>query len=323
MAHIGRLVDVGIGVESSRGTGVAATFWMPKVTFTHQDRKEDAISETEYGGIWGYGPDGFVTKKFGQGELEAELAVNSFGAIMLATLGTVSTAGPDGNGAYTHTYTLQNDNSHDSLSIHVSDPIQDKLFEMSMIDSLTVSVNLTDVISYTAAFMSRPSVDSSSTPSYADDYKFTHKYFSLKVAAATGDLDAASELSVLDFSVTFEKNAELNMVLGSVQPEDIHNKRFNIRGEFTVKYENETQKDYALDGTTRALRFDLTNSDNQIGTTSPQFRLDLSKVYFDSWEHDAPLDDISTEKLSFVALYDLTNENVINSAYIINDTSSY
>lgn len=314
---------MGIGKEGTRGVGVPATFWLPKSNFTFQDRKEDAISEAEYGGIWGYGANGYVVSRYGEGDIEAELSANSFGLILLATLGTTTPAGPV-DSAYTHTFTLQNDNAHDSLSIHVSDPNQDKHYELAMIDSLKIDVSLKDIVKFTATFLSKGSMTSSSTPAYVADYKFTHKYFTLKLASDTSGLNAATALSVLGFSITFEKNAELNQVLGTIQPEDIHNKRFNIKGEFTLKYTDETYKDLALAGTTRALRFDLTNTDNLIGAaTCPQFRLDLSKVYLDGWEADRPLDDINVQKLTFVALYDLGNSNVINSCYLVNSVASY
>jgi len=324
MPHIGRLVNVGLAVEATRGAGKAATHWMPKVSFTHQDRKENAISQAETGGIWMEGHDAYVVNKFGQGDLEAELSANSFGNIMYATLGACSTAGPT-DSAYTHTFSLDEDsNEHKSLAISVNDPVQDKMFKMAMLETLTINVTLTDIVGFTASFMSLPSADSSHTPSYVKDYKFTHKYFTLKLATNTAGLAAATPVSVTEFSMTFEKNTELDNILGSVQPDDIHNKGFSIKGEFTIKTDNETYKDYAFDATMRALRFELTNTDEVIGSgTNPSFRIDLSRVFLESWEIDRPNDDIVTEKIGFIALVDPTNGNMINDCYIVNDTVSY
>lgn len=46
---IGRLVQVGIGKESLRGTAVAATYWNPWTDLTIDEKKEFAVDEQAYG----------------------------------------------------------------------------------------------------------------------------------------------------------------------------------------------------------------------------------------------------------------------------------
>ena len=48
---IGRLVDVGIAAESSRGGGLAPTFGIPKASFSFDDKVVKARSRQTYGNI--------------------------------------------------------------------------------------------------------------------------------------------------------------------------------------------------------------------------------------------------------------------------------
>ena len=112
-------------------------------------------------------------------------------------------------------------------------------------------------------------------------------------------------------------------MLGTVQPEDILNKLFTISGDLELNYEDRTWANYMLDGSYRALRLDLVNTDVTIGTTNPAFRLDLSKVDFEGWEPEYGMDDIAKQKITFIALFDLGgNGNLINDCYVVNEDAS-
>ena len=127
-------------------------------------------------------------------------------------------------------------------------------------------------------------------------------------------------------SLVVEKNAEAQNTLSSVQPEDIVNKRFNIKGKIVLNYEDRTLLNFVKNATDKAVRIDLTHTDIITGcTTTPyQFRLDLSKVAFESWDADLGMDDVTTQTLDFTAFYDAGgNNNVINSCYLVNGVISY
>lgn len=318
---IGRRLSIGIGVEGVRGTGVAPSLWLNATAFSYLDKVVKVRTNAGYGGIWG-GDQALVAQKWADGEIEVEMGDQSFGAIMIATLGTISTAAY--LGAYKHTFTLQNDNAHDSLSIHTKDPIGDLIFELSMVESLTIEMIPEDLVKYTVAFKSKPSQASSSTVSYVAENKFLGRHAKLYIENATGDLGSSEDICVKRISLVFTKNLEDNYCLGTVQPTDIMNKIFTITGEIELNYETRTYRDYMLDGDYKAMRIDIINTDVTIGTTNPSFRIDLSKVDFDEWDSDHSLDDIVTQTINFTALYDLdTNDNIINDCYLINEKDDY
>jgi len=324
---IGRRQSVGIGVESTRGTGVAPTYWLNCLSFSFNDMPTRALSEAGFGGIWG-GDQAPKTLEHAEGEMEVELGDQSLGALLVAVFGgSPTTTGPTDTAAYTHTYTLTNTNQHKSLSIHTIDPIGQQIFEMGMVNTFELNIQPDALITANVSFVSKGSSTSTGqTASYGAEQKFVGRFLTFKVAADTASLTAASGVSLKSMTLRFEKNAEPQATLSTVQPEDIVNKRFNITGEIVLNYEDRTWLNYVKDASDKSVRIDIVHDTLVTGcaTTYTTFRLDLSKVMFEGWDPDFSNDEVVTQTLSFTALYDAgTNDNVVNSCYLINAVSSY
>ena len=323
---IGRRQSVGIGNESTRGVGVAPAYWLNCLSFSFKDVPTRALSEAGFGGIWG-GDQAPLTLTHAEGDIEFEVGDKSLGSVLKAVLGTVSTTGPTDTTAYTHAFSLQNDNQCDSLSIHTVDPIGNLIFEMAMVDTFELKIEPNAIVSATVGFIAKGSSTSSGeSVSYAAEKKFVGQNLTFKVAANTGALTAASAISLKSLTLKIEKNAEAQATLGTVQPEDIVNKRFNVTGEITLNYEDRTWLGYVTAGDYKAVRIDLTHADTITGaaTTKYQFTLDLSKVEFEAWDPDFAMDDVATQKLSFTALYDAgSNNDVIHACTLVNGVVSY
>lgn len=323
---IGRRQSVGIGIESSRGTAVAASYWLNVMSFTFADKPVRAMSEASYGGIWAGDQAPLVLTK-AEGEFEIEIGDASFGAILYALFGTKSVTGPTDVAAYTHAFTLSNSNQHPSLSVRTIDPIGDLLFKMSMIDKFTMKIEKDKIISATIGFISKASAISvGNTASYVAEKKFVGRNLAFKVADVVGSLAAASAVSLQSLTLTIEKNAEAQSTLGTVQPEDIVNKRFNITGEITLNYEDRTWLSYVTASGYKAISITLTHDDTITGaaTTKYSFNMDLSKCVLEGWEPSYSMDDITTQKLNFTALYDAgVLNNICNSVTLVNGVTSY
>jgi len=323
LKYIGRVCNVGISKESSRGAGSVPTFWIPKSTVTIDPKVTKAVSKLNYNSIGGDGNQALNAMKWSEGDIETDLQDNSFGLFLLSLLGTVSSAGPT-DSLYTHTFTLQNDAQHDSLAITIQDPNEQKQYRLSMLQSLTITAVPDDVVKITASFMGRSGADTTHSVTYVAHNKFLGRQVIAKFATDTAGLAAASALDIKSLTMTFEKNLKVDSVLGTVDPIDFLNQAFSIRGEIELDLTAGTYRDLQINGSYRAFRIDMTNSDATIGVSAhPQFTLDLSRVHFEAWESSRPNDEIVTEKFSFNALYDITNANVINSCVLKNATASY
>jgi len=322
---VGRLKNVGIALESVRGAGASPTYWLPKTDFSMDDKVVKARNKSSYGNLNMDGNQAIVAKAWAEGDIEAEVFSNSFGVILKALLGSVSTTGPS-DSAYTHSFSIDNTNQHPSLAISVEDGnIAEYMFRLAMINSLEISIEPEEVVKFTMNVMSKRGVATTQTATYTAQSKFVGRDLILKLASLTSGLGAATPLSIKMLKINFEKNTRLDHNLGTVEPEDIQNQAMRISGEIELDYEDRSYRDLMMNGSYRAMRLQLVNSRDTIasGSTNPSFTLDLSRVDFDGWEPAYPNDEIASQKINFTALYDITNGNTINSCTLVNGVASY
>lgn len=319
---VGRRVDVGVAVEDARGTAKTAQLAIPKVSYDFFDKVNKAVSDEGLGHISGYGDQSIVTSKRAEGSMEAEMNARSFPMFMEATFGALS-SGASGAG-YQHTATVLNSNQHPTLSFHISDPNQDRVIRGAMVDTLEFAISPEGIVKYTAGMKGMALDDDVYTPSYSADYKFVGRDSEIKIAAATGDLAAATAICLKEITVTINKNTEFDDVSCSLEPEDILNKQMTIEGTLNLNFEDQTYRDYMLNGTYRAMGIKLTNSRDDLGgALYPEFYLELPRVEFSEWERPVENDEISKQTINFKALYDLDSSKLISSCYMVNDVASY
>lgn len=320
---IGRRVNVGIGKESAHGTAGTATFSIPKTNYTFDDKANKAISGESFSNIVGNGSQSIVTGRFSEGAIEGEVNVNSFGLLLLATLGSVTTAAYE-TSAYKHTFALANTNEHTSLTIFTKDPIGDTAFKGCVVDSLEINVTKDELVNFNCGLKGRKGNDWSWTASYAADYKFIGRDLEFKVAADTASLAAAAALSIKELKLTINKNADYDWVLGTLEPENVLNKQFTIEGTLTLNYEDRTWRDYMCNGDTKAMGIKLTNSRQTIGVAgNPAFYIEFPVVEFSEWESQRDNEDIVGQSIKFTALFDISTSKIISDCYIQGTTATY
>lgn len=323
--YIGRLIDLGIARESSRGVGVAPAYWIPRVSLSFDDKVVTA-RETAGAGELADSDNAFVTTKYAQGEIEAEIRDSSFGLFLYSLLGSIS-SGSVVDQSYTHSFTLSESNQHQSLSITVQDPNTSEIYELSMLDFLEINVELDQIVRFTAGFMSKQGTSSVvRTVAYTAENKFTKKHLRLKIADVLASLTAASAISVKRLRLRIEKNVIMDDVLGTVEPEDFLNRQFSVEGEIELNYEDETYKNYMRAGTKRAMEIAFINTDAVIGagTTNPALTFRLPLVDFLDWEPDYANDEIVKQTVSFKGNNDVSGGNkIISTCTLVNGVVSY
>lgn len=322
--YIGRLVNLGIAKESSRGAGASPVYHVPKTTFSFDDKIIQARSLGSLGKI-SDSEEAFVTTKYGQGEMEGEIRDKSFGLLLLAMLGSTSPSGPV-DSAYTHSFTLTHTNQHQSLSFVVADLNTTELYKLVMLDSLEITAELDEVVKFSAGFMSKQGGTTGLTvPAVVAENKFTKKHLRIKLADNIAGLSGATAISLKKLTVTINKNVVLDDVLGTAEPEDILNQQVSVEGEIELNYEDETYKNFMKNGTNKAMEIAFINTDAVIGAaTNPSLTIQLPKVDFFDWEPDNGLDDIVKQKISFKANRDVANaQDVIYLCQLVNAVASY
>lgn len=309
---VGRRGEVGLAKESSRGTPVAPTIWLGRNTISFDDKIESARNVQALGRV--EDSDGnHVTGKHGEGEFEMDMEDTALGLILASLLGASPVT--TGSNPYTHTYTLQNTNQPQSLTLAYQDPDTTKLFPLTVVDNINIQIDPNGIVSLTVGFMSRVAKDwTTLTADFTGlGSKFLHQFLRFKLAANTGAISGASEISLKSLDLTISRNTIKDDVLGTLAPEDILSQQLSVEGSLTLNKEDETYRRYMLDGTYRAMQILLERS------SSSSLQLVFPRVDFTEWEQDRALDEIVTQSINFKGNYDAANAvAIISTAVLIN-----
>lgn len=313
---VGRRGAVGLAKESSAGTPVAPALWLPYTSINFDARTETVREEESLARIEDTDAS-HITQKFGEGEIEGELEDTRLGLILTSLIGASPVT--TGGNPYTHTYTLSNTNTHQSLSIGYQDPDGTQVFPYAVVDNLNINVSQNAVVAYTAGFKSRVGRDwSTLTPSFTSlGSKFLHQHLIFKLAATTGDLAAASAITLKSLELNISANADFDFGLGTVEPEAILNHQFSVEGSITLNKQDSVYKNYMLDGTYRAMEITLSRN-----SSSSQLQLQFPRVSFTEWEQNRDLDDIVGQTIQFKGHYDAANGVAVISTAVLKNTNA-
>jgi len=325
MPQIGRTRAVGIGKETTWGTVVAPSYWLPLTDISYRNKIEAVVKEGMRARIEAtYGHD--VSKQWSEGTIEGNVYSEGFGLMLLGTLGTVSTAlNSDGSGlVYDHTFTVSNTNTHQSLTIGVDDTeIGDKSFAGATLNSLELQMERDNYIKYSADFMGKTSATATLTPSFGTEYLLRPQDVSFKHATDSTGLGAATATAVKSMTLKVEKNAESNFNLGSTDPSQVYNKQFAITLDIELLYSADTLHDYWTAGTSRAIEMTITNTNQTIGTAAnPSLDIILYSAQITDWENSGGIDDLQTQTLTFRADYSSSDSKMIQ-AVLTNLVTAY
>jgi hypothetical protein len=321
----GRQVKLGIARETSRGTGVTPSFWLPFVDFSFDEKVNTARIQSGVG-VLADSEQVHVLTKYAQGSIGCEARDKSIGLLLYSLLGTVATTGPT-DSAYTHAFSLDDSMQHDSLTFTVVDKNTTEQYRLVMLDKLELSQTVDDVLRVGADFTGKTSKGASATATYAVENKFTKKHMTFKVATNLAGLAAASTISLKSMRITFSQNLLLDDYIGTAEPEDVLNQNFSIEGEFVLPYESETWKEYMRGNTYMAMEVKWTNTDSGavIGAgTSPSLTFQFPRVDFIAWEPNYNNDELTVQTVSFKCNHDVSGGNsIVSTATLINAQASY
>lgn len=312
--NIGRQTSLGIGRESTRGTGVAAQYWEKHSDLTIDDKFDSQPVDTAFGMIED-ADDAVITKQWMEGNMTAHVKIQSIGLWLFAALGGYADSAVGGESVvYDHTFTVAQNNQHQSLTICINDSIQDERFVNSVVTDLELIAEAASFVDFKVSFRGKARATTANSVSFsANDKLFIAKQMTVKVAATAGDLSGASALPVQKASLKIEKNVADEDILGAVTPNDFANQQFVVTGEVECWFKDEaTFKTAALADTAKAMELKLLNSDVTIGSTSnPTITITLYKLKFSDLTLDRGIDGVVKQKVQFKGLYSSSDSKEI------------
>lgn len=323
---IGRLGSIGIGVEATRGTAVAPTFWVP-VTGKDFDDKVDYIDNDSGMGNIVEKNDAIVNHKWGEGGYDGKIFDRSVGAELVALFGQapVSTQRA-ATGVYDHVFNLAQNNQHNSLSLSYKDANESLRWAMAMLNSWNLEGATDNYVRRTAQYISKKATTGvSQTAAYTEENEFgpSDISFVLGTKDSLTSLDAASSIGATGGSIEISKNAEAQYKLGNNEPDDIVNKQFAVTGTVDLYMDDTTYKTLVNAGGQVSLRCKLLNTAIDLGSGhNPGLNIDLPRVKLGEFSGSFDNNDVRTQTISFEGLFSLTEAKAIQ-AKLTNRQVSY
>ena len=313
MKYTGRDLRIGIAKEASRGTPVAAIFWIPRSTLDFDDKVTTIVDEQGYG-IIEDSVDVKVVSKWAEGSLAGMVRDKAIGLFLLNAFGQV-TSTPEGS-YYKHTFEVLNSHQHPSITVQIDGGVEDQWYPLTMLKSLEISATINEAVLFTADLIGQVSTVTPATAVYEAENSFVAEDVKVYLADTAAGLDTASETKVKTARITIEKEIEKDDILGSISPEDFLNKVIRIEIEIEKNYENNAYRDMFISGAGKAMRLAIKSG------TPTSLTIDLNQIKITDWSKDMGLDDIVKETFTAKANFKIADAKMIK-AILINSQTSY
>lgn len=323
---IGRKFSVGIGKESSRGTAVAASFWIPKTDVAVDDRINFAIEDVSIGVIED-AIDQDVTGKFSEITVGGNVYEKSFGLILLATFGTETSQTLVETGVYDHLFNVAATSQHTSLTVAVADPNGGTglRYALCMVDQLELSFEINNYLKYQVDMRGNANTATANTASFTAENLFRPQDGTVKLATNLAGLNAASAIAIKKGSLTIKKNLEDDFIIGNVVAADRLNKEFSVEGMLELIYDDRAMVDtYMLADLAQAMRIDFENTSTLIGATKgPKLTIDMAKVKMQEVSRKIDNSGIIMQTVKFKAYYSISDTSMIKATLRNTQSAAY
>lgn len=309
----GEDIVLGVGVEATKGTGVAPQIWVPgRTPVTAGPRVNKVpVRETRSTKMPSQGSE--IVQKSGGGALDFNARVISLGYILKSLLGNVSSGAVASQaGAYDHVFTLlANEPEHPTLTGALAvGGGQDYEFVRMLVTALTLNWPIDDLLNGSFEFIAESEAEHAAyTPSFGTaDHYFRPQDTTVKLAANLAGLAGATAMRVREASLEVTNNGRMLQHLGDVEGDAAIVGDVEVTGDFSVDYADDTLHDIFLNNDYKALSIKSERSDVTIGvSTFPSITIELPRITFESYDADRPIDDIVSEGIGFAAHYSISD----------------
>lgn len=296
---IGRLGYVGLGIESTPGTAVSASVFLPFTEtsiYGHHEPIEEIASKTSRF----MDRDSVVGKKWSEGDVKINLDVVNSGYLWKMALGQEISSG---SSPTTHTfYTTTSGNTPTTATIYYGRDTDNERYTFCALDELTMEVS-DGLAELTASIMGDfPSNTTAQTVTTTSGSVVSFKDLSVKFGADLTTAAAASATPINEISLTIANNVEVIHRSGSATISTIRTKGLRVSGSYTVYFDAITDRDAYYNLNKRAMEMTFTgNANEDIRIRIPRFRLSEGEI-------ETGLDDFFVINTEYVA------EDVVDTA---------
>lgn len=313
--EIVRLQSLGIGLESTAGTAVAAAFSIPVESFNLMpvvDKKED----TSGFGVIDEQVDSHIVREQSKLSAEGIARSQSLGYLLKMALGTASgTPTTVETGVYLHAFTRLNTNAHPTATVYRNSATQDERAPFHALETLEIDAQVGEYVKFKVETKGGKIESATYSPSYSTgtaDEQFKTVKCVVKIAADIASLGAASAIELTGIKFTIKKNVKGVFVLGAKTLVANHNQQFGVAGDFTAMYALNTVRDLFTANTKQAIQITITG-DTLIGATKyNELIVQLAQCELETWDRSSDNNALMTQEVGFIGEYNFTNTQTMN-----------
>ena len=317
--NIGRKGWIGIGTETTPGTPVAISDYVPFTELTLKPMHEPIPNEAAYG-VREKTFDASLGKKWSEGDVTINCDSDDVGFFLIGALGTDTPANVAGS-VYDHVITRNNSNTPQTYTVTMDRGVDRQYYRSVAVKSLEFSVSDALVEAKASLLGKFPITTTSGSLTTASGglYSFGDAQFAFGATVAAAG--SATNLKPHDMKLKIENNTTAQFRHGSYEPDTINHGEFEATAEGSIYFETTTERDAYYNLTKQAASFKLNGQGLGGGyTSSLEFR--MYRTHFETFELETGLSDFFAEKFTVRCDYDNANSKSID-AVLRNVRASY
>lgn len=263
-----------------------------------------------------------VTKQWSEWTIWGQVYPNWIWFFLKALLWNVESSWADW--IYEHKFSLLESNTHPTLTVWCSTPISWSSYPLAMIESMDFTAEVGWKFTVSINLKAKKWTDDTHVVTYTDESWFIANMLKVFIADNLEWLDNTDNICLQSITVSIKKEIKDIECLSSIDPIDYINSSFSIEWSMEMLFEDNTYKDYFLNGTPKALRLLAEDKKHPYEWIEnyPTFMLDLAKIKITDWTPAFTIDDVTKQSISFKGHYDVKTKKAIE-VYLKNTQPSY
>ena len=322
---VGRLGYLGIAIESTPGTpqGSPSVFipFIENTILGHQEPignfSAKANRVKEFGSV--------VGKKWGEGNIKMYLDSTNAAYLLKMAFGSESLTQKNATPpTYDHLmYPTVSGNIPTTATLWDYKGVDVQQYAYASVDSWDLDIKNSGIAELSASIKSKAATTvTAPTLTTTSGYLFTWKDMSAGFGATIQAAAAATPTKLTEFKMTGKNNLELAYKSGSNSPDTLVMQDMEVSGEYSLYFENSTDRDNYLNNNKQSMVVTLTGADLGSGFNE-QIIINIRKMRTQTFNMDTGIDKLFLIKCTFNAEWsqdqagfvDVTVRNGKSSAY--------
>jgi hypothetical protein len=320
----GTQTNIGIGIESTPGTAVAATHFPKWTEFSLQAIVEKEML-TSQRGVRNSASDSMIRRRFSRGSLGVIPNGDIAPIFFYLALGSKAVAGPT-DGTYAHTFTVQNANASMKTATVLAEDgaIVTERYANCVVDTLGLEVS-DGWARMTAGILGGFPDTGSVTESFSQENEYAYHQMTVKFGTSLSNAASQDPTPLKSFNLNIANNVLLDeaFLSGSNTPAAgaFVAGRFQATGSYSLHFSDTAELAKYKANTKNAAIMTFTGAVTGGGTTPESITIKLGRLVLTGEPKEYNLDGLTVLNQQFEVEYEASDKEV--QVIIVNDTASY